>query len=82
LRIVIELDAGANFEIRIRGAQFIDLIKINSGMKPIVISEGNVTQTARTRAIDPRLQQFSRVPLNAMSLRVGVVIAKELIADR
>jgi hypothetical protein len=78
LRIVIEFDAGANFEIRIRRAQFIDLVKIDSGMETIVIGKGNVTQTPRTRTVDPGLQQFSRIRLNAMSLRMGMVIGKKL----
>jgi hypothetical protein len=77
LRIVIELDAGANFEIRIRGAQFVDLVKINSGVETIVVGKGNVTQAARLRAVDPRLQHFSRIRLNAISLRMGMVIGEE-----
>ncbi|MEY2601994.1 MAG: hypothetical protein QOJ36_1313, partial [Verrucomicrobiota bacterium] len=48
----------------------------------IVIGKGNITQPARMRAVDPRLQQFLRVRLNTMSLRMGVVIAEKLIADR
>ena len=82
MRVVIELDAGADLHIRIRRTQFVDFIKTNSDMKAIVVGKGNVTQLAPARAVDPRLQQFSRVRLNAMSLRMGMVIAEKLIADR
>jgi hypothetical protein len=58
LRIVIQLDAGANFQIGIRGAQFIDFIEIDSGMETIVIGKRNIVQTPRARAVDPWLQEF------------------------
>jgi hypothetical protein len=82
LWIIIELDPGANFHIRIRGAEFIDLIEINSGVETIVIRESDVVQSARARAVDPRLQQFLRIRLDAMSLRMRVVIGEKLIVDR
>ena len=77
LRIVIELDAGTDFQIGIRGAQFIDFIEIDSGMETIVIGKRNIVQTARARTVDPRLQEFSRIALNAMSLRMGMIIAEK-----
>src|ERR1700693_5803507 len=82
LRIVVQLDAGADLHVRIGSAQFFDLIKINAGVKTIVIGKCNVAQTALARAGDPRLQQIMRIRLNAMSLRMGMVIAEELIVDR
>ena len=77
LRIVIELDAGANFDVRISGAQFIDLVKIDSAMEAIVISKRDIAQTAPPRAVDPWLQQIPRIRLNAMSLRMGMVIGEK-----
>ena len=82
LRIVIELDPGANFHIRIDGAKFIDLIEVNAGMVTIVVGERDVVQAARTRAVDPGLQQFLGIWLNAVSLRMRVVIGEELMVDR
>ena len=82
MRIVVELDAGADLHIRIRSPQFVDLIEIDSGMEAIVIGEGDITQATRACAVDPRLQQFLRIGLNSMSLRMGVVIGKELVVDR
>src|SRR5260370_21908755 len=55
LRIVIELDAGTDFQIGIYGAQFIDFIEIDSAMETIMISKRNIVQTALARAVDPWL---------------------------
>src|SRR5215471_4739436 len=82
LRIVVKLDTGANLHIRVRRAQFLELVKINTLMKTIVISEGNVLQFAGARAVDPRLQKFLRIRLHPMSLRVHVVVREESIVDR
>ena len=40
--IIVQLDAGANFQIDIFVTQTIDFIKIDSGVIPIVIGESNV----------------------------------------
>jgi hypothetical protein len=72
--IVVELDASANLYVRIRGADFIDFIKIDSSVETIVIGKRDVAQSARPCAVDPWLEQFLRVRLNAMSLRMAVVI--------
>src|SRR5437773_10169522 len=46
-------------------------------METIVIGKGNIVQTAGARAVDPRLQEFSRIRLNAMSLWMGMIIAEK-----
>src|SRR5687768_2072896 len=40
--IVVELDAGANFHVGVRGPQFVNYIEIDSFVVTIVISEGDV----------------------------------------
>src|SRR5204862_3775014 len=80
LRIVIELDPGADLYVGVRGAQFFHLTKTNSGVKTIMVGKSNVVQTAGTCAVDPRLEKLPRVTLHAMSLRVGVVIREKLYA--
>ena len=50
-RIVVELDARANFHVRIRGAQFVDFVKVDSGMKAIVIGKGEIVQSACARTV-------------------------------
>src|SRR5438046_5834446 len=55
LRIVIEFDASTDFQIRSRGAQYIDVIEIDSGMETIDIGKRNIVQTPLARCIDPRL---------------------------
>ena len=77
MRIVVELDAGADPYVGIRRPQFVDFIEINSGMETIVIGKRNVVQTACARAIDPQLQQFSRIQLNSMPLRMRMVIGEK-----
>src|SRR6266581_8584215 len=77
LRIVVELDAGPDLHIGIRCAQLVDFIEIDSGMETIVIGKRDVVQTTCARAVDPRLQQFSRIQLNSMSLRMGMIIRKK-----
>lgn len=76
-RIVIQLDAGANFHIRICCPQPLDLIKVDAGVITIVIGERDLTQPFRARTIDPRLEQFTRVRLHAMPLRMRVVIGEK-----
>src|SRR4029077_20208182 len=51
-------------------------IEIDSSMETIVIGKRNIAQTPSARAVDPRLQEFGRIRLNAMSLRMGMVIAE------
>jgi hypothetical protein len=82
LRIVIQLDPGTDFYVRISRAQFIDLIEIDPSVVTIVIGKCDVRQPASTRAIDPRLEKRLREGLDAMALRVGVVIGKELRVNR
>ena len=76
--IVIELDASADSQIGISLPQTIDFIKIDSGVVTIVIGEGDVRQRELTRRIRPGLKQFRCVSLHPMSLRMSVVIGKEL----
>ena len=57
-RIVIELNAGADFDVGIRRAQFVDFIEIDSGVIAIVIGKGDVGQPACARAIDPWLEKL------------------------
>src|SRR5438270_4782070 len=73
-RIVIQLYPSANFHVGIRRAQFVELIEIDPAVVTIVIGEGDIGQSAFPRAIDPRLEQCLRVGLDAMALRVAVVI--------
>jgi len=80
--IVVEFDAGANLHIGIRGAELIDFIKIDAVMVTVVIGKGDVGQSPRACAVSPRLQQLLGIRLNAMSLRMAVVIGEELMADR
>ena len=42
IRIVIELDSGANFHLRIRRTHLLDHIEIDSFVIAIVIGEGDV----------------------------------------
>ena len=56
VRIVIQLDPGANFDVGICSAQSFDLIEIDSGVITIVIGKGDVAQPDSARVIDPRLQ--------------------------
>jgi hypothetical protein len=80
-RIVVQLNAGANFYIGIFLAQPIDFIEIDSGVITVMISESNVAQPNAPCAIHPRLKQRLRVKLHSMALRMGVVIGEELIAN-
>src|ERR1700739_3924067 len=77
LRIVIELDASANLHIGIRGAKLADLNEVDSGVEAVVIGKRDVVQPSCPSTVDPRLQQFLRIRLNSMTLRVGVVIGKK-----
>src|ERR1700730_15629981 len=78
-RIVIQLDACTDFHIRIFLAQLVDLIEIDAGVMTIVIGKRDIAEPAFTRRIRPRLQQFLRIRLHPMPLRMHVVVAKELI---
>jgi hypothetical protein len=82
LGIVIELDTGPNLQIRIRGAQFVDLIKIHSGVITIVIGECDIVQSLHAGAVYPGLQEFLRIRLNSMSLRMAMVVAEKSVVDR
>jgi hypothetical protein len=81
-RIVVQLDTGPDLYVGIGGAQFIELIEINSGVVAIVVRERDVGEAARARAIDPRLEQRMGVALDAVTLRVGMVIGEKLRVDR
>src|SRR5437588_1994820 len=72
--IVVELDPSPNLYVRISRTELFNFIKVNAGVKTIMIGEGNIVQPARARAIDPRLQQFAGVGQDSVSLRVSVVI--------
>ncbi len=75
--IVIQLNASTDFYVGIATAQQFDLIEIDTGMIAIVIGKGDVNQPENARAIDPWLQQFLGVALNAVPLRVRVIIREE-----
>jgi hypothetical protein len=77
-RIVIQLDPGANLDVWIRRAEFVDLIEIDPLMVTIVIRKRDVDQPTVPCAIDPRLQKRLRVRPDAMALRVAVVVGKRL----
>ena len=77
--IVIQLDPRADPQIGISFPQPIDFIKINSSVVTIVIGESNILYPSSPRRIRPGLEQFLRVLLHTMSLRVHVVVGKELI---
>ena len=77
LRIVIELDPGANFHVRIFFAQTIKFIEIDAGMITIVIGEGDIDDPFGPRRIDPRLQERLSVTLDPVALRVTVVIGEK-----
>ena len=74
MRIVIELDTGPDFYVRICRPQFFDLTEINAGMKTIVIGKRDVTEPTSARAVDPRLQKILGIRLDPMALRMSVVI--------
>ena len=76
-RIVVELDARANFHVRIALAEPIEFIEIDSRVIAVVIGEGDVAQARSAGAVDPRLQQRLRIRLNAMTLRMRVVIGEK-----
>jgi hypothetical protein len=78
-RVVIQFDTRADLHLGIRLPQPLDHIKINARVIPIVISERDITQPLRLRRIHPRLQQLERVGLNAMPLRMRVIIRKQTI---
>jgi hypothetical protein len=79
--IVVELNAGADFDAGVGGAQLVDYVQIDPFAVAIVIGEGDVGQSACACTVDPGLQQGTSVGLNAMTLRVAVVIGKELIVN-
>jgi hypothetical protein len=54
------------------------LVKIDSFVIPVVIGKGDVGEPAFSRTIDPRLEKFLIVALNAMTLRMRMVVGKEL----
>src|ERR1035441_9080593 len=76
-RIVVELNSSANFQVDMLFAQLVDLIEIDSSAITIVIGKSDIAQSAFPRAIDPRLQQFCRIRLHPVSLRMGVIICEK-----
>jgi len=54
-RIVVELNASANFHVRVLRAQRLDLIEIDAGVVAIVIGESDIAQAFGARRIHPRL---------------------------
>ena len=76
-RIVIKLNPGANFYVRIFLTQAIEFIEINAGMIPIVISEGDIEYSFGPRRIDPGLQKRLCVVLDPVALGVAVVIGEK-----
>src|ERR1700730_3315701 len=76
-RIVIERDAGTDFHVRIFPAQLVDLIEIDAGVMTIVIGKSDIADPTLTRRIIPRLQEFLRIRLHPMPLRMHVVIGEE-----
>ena len=72
--IIVEFDTGTNFEIRIVFAQAVDLGEINAFMISVMIREGEINQTKFSRLIRPRLQKLRKIPLDPVSLRMGMVI--------
>lgn len=77
-RIVVELEAGPDFYVWIRCAQFVDLVEIDSRVITIVIGKGDVAQASRPGAVDPGLEQCLGERLDAVDLGMGVVIGKQL----
>src|ERR1043165_3962771 len=63
-----------------RDAQFLELVEIDPGMITVVIGERDVGQSALARALDPRLKEALRVRLDAVALRMAVVIGEEFHA--
>jgi hypothetical protein len=72
--IVVQLEARADFDVGIRGAQFDDLVEIDSGVITVVIGEREIGQAALARAVDPRLEQRLSERLDAVTLWMRVVI--------
>ena len=77
LRIVIKLDPGPNFDVRIFFTQTIKFIEIDAGMITIVISEGDIANSFGPRRIDPRLQELLSVALDPVTLRMTMVIREK-----
>ena len=44
---------------------------------PVVIGEGDVSEAAIPRAVDPRLQERLSVRLDAVTLRMRVIIGEQ-----
>ena len=76
-RIVIQLDPGADFEIGIGCAQPVDLVEVDAGVVAIVIRQGDIAQADVAGVIGPRLEELLRVGLEAMPLRMQMVIGEE-----
>jgi hypothetical protein len=66
--IVVQLDPGANFYVRIALAEPLDFIERNSSAIPVVIGERDIAQPALARTVYPRLQKLLRIRLHAMPL--------------
>ena len=75
--IVIQFQARTDFDVRIRCAQLFDFIEIDSFVIPVVIGKGDVSEATFPRAVDPRLQQRLSVRLDAVTLRMSVIIGEQ-----
>jgi hypothetical protein len=82
LRIIIQLDPGTNLHVGIGGAEFVDLIEIEPRVVAIVIRESDVSQATGASAVDPGLEQCLGERLDAVPLRVGVVVGEKLRVNR
>jgi hypothetical protein len=76
-RVVIQLNSGSDFQIRIGFAETLDFVEVNAFMIAIMIGEGKVAQTDFARMIGPGLQQPRRVRLKPVTLWVKMIVGKE-----
>ena len=77
-RIVIQFKAGADFDIGICRAQFFDFAKIDPFVIAIVIGKGDVSQPDAASMIDPGLEELLAIGLDAMALRMRMVVGKRV----
>ena len=76
-RIVIELNAGTDFHVGICGAQFVDFVEVDPFVVTIVIGERDIGEAAFAGAVDPGLEERLTVRLDAVALRVAVVVGEQ-----
>ena len=81
-RIVIELDPGANMQIRILFSHSINFAKIDPGVITIVVCERNVAQVYCASRIRPWLKQRRRITLHPVPLGMRMIIREELVVYR